>query len=72
MPFGISSAPEEFQHWMHAITEGLPRVVVIASDILVYGSGTDHMKDHDANLRQLLQRTREQNLKLNRKNLNLG
>ena len=72
MPFGISSTPEEFQCWMHTIIDSLPEVVVvIADDILVYGSGTDYMKDHDANLRQFLQRAREQNLKLNRKKLRL-
>ena len=59
MPFGISSTPEEFQRWMHTIIDSLPGVVVvIADDILVYG-------------RQLLQRAREQNLKLNRKKLRL-
>jgi len=35
MPFGISSAPEEFQRWQHEITEGLQGVYVIADDILV-------------------------------------
>ena len=39
MPFGISSAPEEFQRRMHVIVQDLPRVEVIADDILVYGCG---------------------------------
>ena len=56
---------------MHTIIDGLPGVVVIADDILVYGSGTGYMKEHDANLRQPLQRAREQNLKLKRKKLRL-
>ena len=71
MPFGISSAPEEFQRRMHSIVEGLPGVAVIADDILVYGCGQDCVADHDANLKKLLQRAREMNLKLNRKKLKL-
>ena len=55
MPFGISSAPEEFQRRMHMIVEGLPGVAVIADDILVYGCGPDYVADHDANLQRLLQ-----------------
>ena len=39
MPFGISSAPEEFQRRMHEALEGLPGVCVIADDILIYGKG---------------------------------
>ena len=71
MPFGISSAPEEFQRRMHMIVEGLPGVAVIADDILVYGCGPDYVADHDANLQRLLQRARESNLKLNKKKLRL-
>ena len=74
MPFGISSAPEEFQRRMHVIVQDLPGVEVIADDILVYGCGEsedEYMKDHDENLRRLLQRAREQNLKLNKKKLKL-
>ena len=67
MPFGISSAPEEFQRRMHLIVEGLPGVAVIADDILVYGCGSDYVADHDANLRRLLQRARESNLKTKQK-----
>ena len=37
MPFGISSAPEEFQRRQHEILEGLAGIEVIADDILVYG-----------------------------------
>ena len=37
MPFGISSAPEEYRRRMHNILQGLPGVEVIADDILVYG-----------------------------------
>ena len=74
MPCGISSAPEEFQRRMHLIVQDLPGVEVIADDILVYGCGeseNEYMRDHDENLRKLLQRAREQNLKLNKKKLKL-
>jgi len=57
---------------MHMVVQDLPGV--IADDILVYGCGSseeEYMKDHDANLRRLLQRAREQNLKLNKKKLKL-
>ena len=74
MPFGISSAPEEFQQRMHSVLQGLPGVAVIADDILVYGAGTteeESQKDHDKNLQQLLQRARDKNLKFNKRKLRL-
>ena len=74
IPFGISSAPEEFQRRMHTALQGLYGVEVIADDILVYGCGEteeESQKDHDANLQQLLQRARDKNLKFNRKKLRL-
>ena len=74
MPFGISSAPEEYQRCQQEILEGLKDVEVIADDILVIGSGitdSDTVKDHDRNLKALLQRARESNLKLNKKKLKL-
>ena len=39
MPFGKSTAPQEFQSRQHEVLEGLSGVEVIADDILVYGSG---------------------------------
>ena len=72
MPFGISS--EEFQRRMHAVLQGLHGVEVIADDILVFGCGDSEEEcqhDHDANLQMLLQRAREQNLKLNKRKLKL-
>lgn len=74
MPFGISSAPEEYQRRMHNILQGLHGVEVIADDILVYGCGAteaEYMQDHDNNLTKLLERARAVNLKLNRKKLKL-
>ncbi len=74
MPFGISSAPEEWQRRLNEALIGLPGVICIADDILVYGAGDTEeevMKDHNKNLRLLLQRAAEINLKLNRKKLKL-
>ena len=39
LPYGISSAPEEFQLRMHEALEGLQDVYYIADDILVVGQG---------------------------------
>ena len=74
MPFGISSAPEEFQRRMHTTLQGLSGVEVITDDILVFECGDtveEWQRDHDANLQGLLQRAREKNLKLNKKKLKL-
>ena len=47
MPFGISSAPKEFQCRTHLTVNGLPGVAVIADDVLVYGCGPDYRADHN-------------------------
>ena len=44
MPFGISSAPEEFQRRQHEVLKNLNGVDVIADDILVYGRGETYEK----------------------------
>ena len=57
MPFGISSAPENFQRRMHEVTEGLKGVEVIADDIVKVGFGDsmeDATTDHDGNLEAFL------------------
>ena len=59
LPFGISSAPEEFQRRQHEALEGLSGTEVIADDILVYGSGDcmeEAILDHDKNLTAVLER----------------
>ena len=68
MPFGIASAPEEYQRRQIEILQGLPGTAVIADDILVYGCD---VAEHDRNLRTLLHRARQANLKLNRKKIRL-
>ena len=39
MPFGIKSAPEEFQRRLDEILEGLENIAVTYDDILIFGSG---------------------------------
>eukprot|EP00057_Strongylocentrotus_purpuratus_P027755 XP_011682229.1 PREDICTED: uncharacterized protein K02A2.6-like [Strongylocentrotus purpuratus] len=72
LPFGIASAPEEFQRRLDEALEGLQGVSTIADDILVYGEGetvTEAEIDHDTKLRAVMQRCREKNLKLNKQKL---
>jgi len=74
LPFGISSAPEEFQRRQNEALEGLHGADVIVDDILVYGCGEtmdDAMKDHDQQLIRVLERARSVGLKLNKNKLNL-
>ncbi|PIK62480.1 hypothetical protein BSL78_00577 [Apostichopus japonicus] len=74
MPFGISTAPEEYQRRQDQAIEGLPGVRSIVDDILVFGEGdtvNEAIKDHDIKLEKLMERCRETNLKLNPKKLKL-
>ena len=61
MPFGISSASEVFQHAMEQIFAGYPCAVIV-DDIIVGGNGEE---EHDKNLKKVLDRAREVNLRLN-------
>ena len=54
MPYGITSGSEVFQKAME----------IVVDDILIWG-GTE--KEHDENLKKVMDRTREVNLKLNKK-----
>ena len=70
MPFGISPAPEYFQHRLDQAIEGLPGVLMVADDILIIGEGDtveDAVKDHDRKLIALLERCQGKGVKLNRK-----
>ena len=64
MPFGISTAPEEFQRRLSTALEGLKGVSVVADDILIYGKDR---AEHDENLRKILKRASKCELKLNKK-----
>ena len=71
-PFGISSAPEEYQRRQKEVLKGLEGVNIIADDIICFGSGDSKQeaeKDHDKNLIALLNRAKEVNLKLNKERI---
>ena len=63
LPFGIASAPEVFQNVMSHLFQDIEGVEVIVDDLVVWG---EDVELHDARLRQVLDRCRERNLKLNR------
>ncbi|CAH1252634.1 RTL1 [Branchiostoma lanceolatum] len=74
LPFGIKSSPEEFQRRLDQALEGLAGVKPVVDDILVWGEGetlAEATTDHDRNLRTLMQRCRERNLKLNQDKIKL-
>ena len=61
MPFGINTASEVFQQTMERLFEGYPCAIIV-NDILIWGSTE---KEHDANVRKVLERARQIGLKLN-------
>ncbi|XP_039462577.1 uncharacterized protein LOC120436178 [Oreochromis aureus] len=63
MPFGINTASEVFQRAMEQIFMGYPCAVIV-DDILVGGKG---IEEHDKNLKKVLERARQVNLKQNPK-----
>ena len=61
LPYGVSSAPEEFQMRMQEALDGLAGIGNIADDILVYGlsdSPAEAGTAHDRNLQALLSRAK--------------
>lgn len=63
LPYGILSAPEVYHKTIHTIFEHIPGVTTMMDDVIVWGSTKE---EHDTRLRQVLERTRSVNLKLNR------
>ena len=63
MPFGISSAPEHFQKRMNEIIDGLPGVLCLMDDVLVYGS---NQHEHDTHLHAVLTRIQNAGITLNK------
>lgn len=59
---GVKSAQDEFQRKVDETYEGLQGVTAIVNDILIYGSTKE---ERDKNLCAVLQRSREQGVKLN-------
>ena len=69
LPFGISSALEEFQRRLHDVLSGMKGILnIIADDIIVIGRGETLQAatvDHDRTVVELLGRLTQHNLKLN-------
>jgi len=68
LPFGISSAPEEFQMRLNTALEGLDGTFCIADDILVYGEGDTYEeaeKNHDQRFIAFMDRCHQKTIKLN-------
>ena len=63
LPFGINAASEIFQESIKELLTGLPGCKNISDDIIVFGKGK---KEHDRNLRDVLQRLQDNNLRLNK------
>jgi hypothetical protein len=66
MPFGISSAPEEFQRLVYDVIGDMDGVETIADDLLVYGSGDSYEEavvNHNKDLIALLDRCRDYRLR---------
>lgn len=73
--FGVSPAPEIFASRVHAAISGLPGIECIADDLLICGRGStvaEATADHNRNLAALLQRCREQGMRLNKDKLKLN
>ena len=63
LPFGISSAPEHFQHRMTDLLRGLEGVICLIDDVLVHGRTQE---EHDERLALVLQRLLESGMTLNK------
>lgn len=62
LPFGITSAPEFYQKRMSHILSGLPGVVCMIDDILVFGQS---QQEHDQRLESVLDRINKAGITLN-------
>ena len=63
LPFGVNAASEMFQEAIRELLTGLPGCKNISDDIIVFVKSQD---EHDKNLRGVLQRLQENNLRLNK------
>jgi hypothetical protein len=61
--FGINAASEIFQNTIEELLTGQPGCKNISDDIIVFGKD---QATHDANLRQVLERLKSHNLRLNK------
>ena len=63
LPFGIASAPAQFQRVMDQILQGMNHVTCYLDDILITGSTVD---EHLSNLTEVLRRLKEHGVRLKR------
>ena len=74
LPFGVKTAPKEYQRRIHESLWNLSGIEDIVDDILCVGEGDTYesaVQNHDKNLIALLEHCREKNIKLNPKKLEL-
>jgi hypothetical protein len=72
MPFGLNSAPEEFQRRQNQMVEGLRGLRCEHDDFLIFGEGSteeEAYQDHDNNFPTLIDRCCDSNLKLDKEKL---
>lgn len=69
LAFGINSAPEVFHGTVRQLFEGIEGVETYIDDLLVWG---ETKEQHDHRLRQVLERARAKNLKLNKEKCKVG
>lgn len=62
LPFGITSAPANFQRAMDSILQGIPQVLCYLDDILITGASKE---DHLRNLEKVLSRLQEYGIRVN-------
>ena len=62
LAFGLKTAQDEFQRRIDEVYEDIPGVDSIVDDIIVYGKT---IEEHDQNVRNMLQRSRDRGVKLN-------
>jgi hypothetical protein len=75
MPFGLKSSPEEYQRRQDQALEGLEGIKAVADDILIIGKGDtieEATADHNQNLRNLMKRCQQKQLKLKKEKAKLG
>ncbi len=67
--FGVNSAPEVFHRTMTQLFEGIEGVETYIDDHLIWGETKEQL---DSRLRQVLERARAKNFKLNREKFKVG
>src|SRR5699024_8433790 len=69
VPFGLCTAPQEFQRVMEKILGGLPFVKIYLDDIVIYSLTEE---EHEKHVRTVLDRIRKANLRLNKDKCEFG